>query len=114
CAQEVPAHHRKVRALVCRPLDRRKSPGNVHVIPTHEKTATNRCIRLNHARQSIFFPLHTPALQKTPGAEEKISPNRSLFDSRGPAQGSSFFCCLFLQGVPAASARSLRASFYRS
>src|SRR5207247_1293215 len=51
-AQGVPAHHGKVRALLCRSLGRRKSPGNGHAIPTHEKTATSRCIRLGRARKS--------------------------------------------------------------
>src|SRR5262249_41935235 len=45
--QGVAAHRRKVRALLCRSLRRRKWQGNGPAIPMHERTATNRCMELD-------------------------------------------------------------------
>src|SRR5262249_220914 len=101
-------------ALPFRSLDHQKLQGNGRAVPTHEKTATSRCIRPNHAPRSIFSPLHKPALPEIPVVTAHSCANRSAFDFRAPAQASAAFAGRFWQGVRAAGVRILRAFVYRS
>src|SRR6266403_3431058 len=114
CARGVPAHHRKVRELVCPSLGHRKSPDNGHAVPTHEKTVTSRCRERDRSPRSIFSPEHKHVLREIRVSTAHSCANRSASDWRAPAQAAAAFSRPFLQRVPGASARSLRAFFYRS